>query len=179
MPEGLESIGSTCFQECAKLEKVTIPSTVKVVEYGTFKQCVSLKEVVLSEGVETICSNAFAECVALEKVHQPYSLTQVEELAFEHCPKMQRLNKKKANGKVNFDRDAYGYTWRTTLLRGVQDGLRSLFLPVILPLAIITPIMCIFFPWGMAIVYSLLALPILWIAFFFLLLFIFRNGIHH
>ena len=51
LPECLESIGKLCFYQ-SKLEEITIPKSVKMIEGSAFRECESLQKVVFQEGSE-------------------------------------------------------------------------------------------------------------------------------
>ena len=65
-PEGITSIGSHAFDNCANLAKITI-----------------------SEGVTAINSSAFYYCGALKTVTLPSTLTTLEQYAFSYCPSIE------------------------------------------------------------------------------------------
>jgi hypothetical protein len=73
IPEGIETIGNCAFNQC-KITSVTLPSTIKRIEDGSFRNCSELTEVVI-----------------------PASVTKIEwegytagwnSLAFRNCPKL-------------------------------------------------------------------------------------------
>ena len=110
---GLKTIGSCAFQNCtalknfdipanvvslysyafigAGIERVTIPANIGVIDYETFKDCASLKEVVLHENVREIRKSAFEGCVSLESISFPSSLTTIRENAFKGCSSLTSL----------------------------------------------------------------------------------------
>ena len=55
------------------IEKIKIPSTLKIIEEGTFSECENLKEIEFSEGLEKIGLLAFKK-IAIENVIFPASL---------------------------------------------------------------------------------------------------------
>lgn len=92
--EGLEVLGTDehmknggqyygAFQESA-LERVDLPSTLKKIEYNTFRGCKNLKSILLPEGLECIRKWCFYES-ALESVEFPPSLRVVAQGAFAEC----------------------------------------------------------------------------------------------
>ena len=74
-------IGKECFKKCLYLEKVILPSQVKIIEESAFESCISLQEVVFPENLEIIEQNAFAYC-NLKSFHAPKSLTYIGSGAF-------------------------------------------------------------------------------------------------
>lgn len=49
--EGLTTLGSWAFSNCVNLEEISIPSSVKEVDYAPFDGCSGLKKVIFEEGV--------------------------------------------------------------------------------------------------------------------------------
>lgn len=69
LPENLEVIEPSTFNECNYLESIIIPDKVKSIGYNAFSGCSSLKEVTLPESLEQIDYNAFEDCSELQEVH--------------------------------------------------------------------------------------------------------------
>ncbi len=90
--EGLPvmDIENQLFNECTKLTKVTLPSTL--VEYdGLFNDNEYIKEVVISEGVCNISKSAFEHCPNLTKVTLPSTLECIGYSAFSRCEKLENI----------------------------------------------------------------------------------------
>ena len=51
-----------------KLETITISETVKIIKSKSFKDCVSLKEIIIPKSVEKIEYDAFEGCTSLRKI---------------------------------------------------------------------------------------------------------------
>lgn len=66
------------------LVKVTLSSTVKVVEIGAFSGTSNLAEINLNEGLERIGHNAFAT-IAISEIHFPSTLKKIDGDAFTGC----------------------------------------------------------------------------------------------
>lgn len=81
----LVNIGRNAFLGCINLRKITIPSNVKVIEFGAFQFCLGIKEVIIEEGVTHIGKNAFRGCIRLRKIHIPESVKYVDKEAFRGC----------------------------------------------------------------------------------------------
>ena len=71
------------FQKSA-LESVELPRTLKRIAYNAFKECDSLKSIVIPEGLEHIGSKCFCQS-ALESIALPSTLKWIERLAFDGC----------------------------------------------------------------------------------------------
>ena len=76
------------FEDCSKLEKVKLPSTIKTIPHDCFKNCINLKEINIPESIEVIGSYAFQNCRSLEKINLSENLTYVYEYAFNGCEQL-------------------------------------------------------------------------------------------
>lgn len=59
LKEGITEIGTSAFQNCTKLTKIEIPSTIKILHKGTFLNCFSLNSIKLNEGLTQIGGSSF------------------------------------------------------------------------------------------------------------------------
>lgn len=82
-PEGLTAIGQNCFRNCAKLESIELPSSVRTLDIYAFYGCKLLTSVVIPEGVEAIPRFLFDSCTALTDVTLPSTLKSIGAKAFE------------------------------------------------------------------------------------------------
>jgi len=81
LPAGLKIIGKSAFTSSG-LTSITIPGSVKDLEYGTFTGCGSLQSVVLEVGVENIGEQAFWGCYNLKNITLPAGLKTIGKGAF-------------------------------------------------------------------------------------------------
>jgi len=72
------SIGNSAFEGCTNLSSVSIPSSVKVISAGAFREC-SLSSITLPNSVTSIGSSAFRGCSGLTSVTIPNSVTSIGE----------------------------------------------------------------------------------------------------
>ena len=77
----MSKIEPNSFTEMAKLKKVIIPGSIKVIGAYSFASCPLLKEVVIEEGVEVIEDWAFISC-SIDKIKLPKSIKSVGKNAF-------------------------------------------------------------------------------------------------
>lgn len=82
IPQGITRINPFSFSDMDQLQSVTIPSSVKTINYSAFEDDYKLYNVDLSEGLEEIGSNAFAHCTTLESITLPSTLKKVYPDAF-------------------------------------------------------------------------------------------------
>lgn len=90
VPEALDghvvtSVSECAFADCAGLEQVILPETVREIGEGAFSNCVSLDRVVLPEGLVRIGSQAFERCQVLTSIDLPASVAEVGENPFRGC----------------------------------------------------------------------------------------------
>lgn len=102
-------IGKGAFRNCKSLKVLVIPDGVKVIDADAFEGCTSLERVILPEGFQCIESNAFSNCTSLTSMAFPSTLTYCSNLAFEGCTAIEEFTV--ANGG-NKD----GYTSRDGIL---------------------------------------------------------------
>jgi hypothetical protein len=85
LKEGLESIKKWAFEGCTSLEQISIPHSVKVIGYETFKGCTQLMNLELREGLERINARAFRDCTSLEHISIPFTVHYIHQDAFKDC----------------------------------------------------------------------------------------------
>ncbi len=95
--EGVTSVGICAFNNCKTLEKVTLPSTLKVIEGYAFANCQALFEVNLPSGVTTIDYNAFQGCASLVEFTIPASVTYIGRTPFSQCHFLNNILVEKGN----------------------------------------------------------------------------------
>ena len=88
--EGVTELsGEYSFQDCEKLETVTLPSSLEVIGERAFRECSSLRgELTLPDSLKRIEDGAFCYCSNLESIHFPAAsslLEFVHEKAFIGC----------------------------------------------------------------------------------------------
>ena len=88
IPESVTTIGNSAFRGCTGLTEVTIPKSVTTIEGYAFYGCTGLVEIAFSEGLQEIKERAFSGCTALRAVTFPASLTTIGSYAFKGCSGM-------------------------------------------------------------------------------------------
>ena len=97
IPDGVMEIGYRAFKNCASIESVAIPGSVKIIgggfnyDDGAFKGCTYLKRVTIAEGVTEIDRNAFSGCTSLASVTIPGSVTEIGDYAFSNCTSLKKV----------------------------------------------------------------------------------------
>lgn len=81
--EGITRIGEYAFNSLRNLEKLTLPSTLEILDVYCFGICPNLTEVKIPEGVRIIASKVFNTCSGLITFYLPSTLEYVDMKAFE------------------------------------------------------------------------------------------------
>lgn len=85
VPEGIVKIGKKAFAYCEKLEKVTLPKGLRIIDDCAFDHCKALTEIALPEGLKEIGYDAFCSCTSLGSVAIPRSVMYIKAGAFRYC----------------------------------------------------------------------------------------------
>ena len=83
--EGESSVASIeieCFANCTSLRSVTLPESIKILDYGTFENCSSLESVVLPVGLQEI-SGAVFKGSSIGSIVIPVTVASIRDNAFE------------------------------------------------------------------------------------------------
>ncbi|MBE6576927.1 MAG: hypothetical protein E7653_02160 [Ruminococcaceae bacterium] len=91
IPEGVTEIASLAFCECKKLERVTLPSSLRIIKNQAFYGCPALTEICLPEGVTSIDGYAFGACPNLGTVSIPSTVQEIAPNAFSGCDKLREV----------------------------------------------------------------------------------------
>ncbi|MBR0463978.1 MAG: leucine-rich repeat domain-containing protein [Clostridia bacterium] len=84
LPEGLTSVGSYAFKDCASLKDFTIPESVTYIGESAFFGCTGLTAVDLPSGLGTVSANAFSSCSKIATVTVRGMDTSLGSYAFTH-----------------------------------------------------------------------------------------------
>lgn len=85
LPDTLELIGNSAFENCTELNSISIPNNVTKIENYVFADCRNLEKVVLGTGTEEIGYHAFYNCSSLETIIIPSSVQMIDDYIFENC----------------------------------------------------------------------------------------------
>lgn len=83
--EGTEIIAEAAFKKNWELTEVSLPTSLRIIEFEAFKECERLKEINFSEGLIKIKDSAFFKCINLTSLRFPNSLEYFNG-AFDYCP---------------------------------------------------------------------------------------------
>ena len=91
LPEGLQTIESSAFENCTGLETITIPNSVHTIGNHAFEGCTSLREIEIPYGIQTIEYNTFEGCTSLETIEIPDSVQTIGQAAFKNCSNLKNV----------------------------------------------------------------------------------------
>ncbi|KAK8835796.1 hypothetical protein M9Y10_040619 [Tritrichomonas musculus] len=91
VPSSIKSIGKYYFEGCCSLTQVTIPSSVKSIGSHAFEGCSSLVRVTIPSSVKSIEKKTFYKCCSLTQVTIPSSVNSIGEGAFCECSSMVQI----------------------------------------------------------------------------------------
>ena len=88
IPSGVKEIGFGAFKECAAFESVEISEGVSLIGDYAFSWCRKLKSVSIAKSVKRIGDSAFNNCDSLEAVAIPENVERIGDFAFKNCRKI-------------------------------------------------------------------------------------------
>ena len=91
IPEGVNSIGSSAFQNCSGLTSVTISNGVSSIGQSAFSSCTGLTSITIPNSVSSIGQSAFSGCSGLTSITIPHSVTSIGNSAFYGCNSLQKV----------------------------------------------------------------------------------------
>lgn len=86
-----ETIAENAVSGWDYLKSVTLPDTLKTIEYSGFAHCELLEQISLPEGLTSIGANAFYNCALLKQIELPDSVVSVGNYAFGECASLESL----------------------------------------------------------------------------------------
>lgn len=85
LPDGINEIPESAFENCSELEYVNIPEFVNCISDSAFKNYTNLKSVIINSTDIKIASNAFAGCISLNCIINANSIISIGRNAFSNC----------------------------------------------------------------------------------------------
>lgn len=76
------------FRDCTSLKSIVLPHGVTNIDDSAFDGCTNLESIVLPNGLSKICEHTFDGCTNLESIVLPDGLTEIENSAFAGCKKL-------------------------------------------------------------------------------------------
>lgn len=107
-------IGDFTFRNCTSLTDITLPTdfSFTTIDEESFAGCTALKEIKLTEYVRWIREGAFSGCTALTSIDIPVNVTDIDDRAFKNCTQLANIRFLNPDGKINIAEDAFdGTKW--------------------------------------------------------------------
>jgi|GEM_PF-6254238 len=89
--EGITTLKDEAFFYSSSLETAKLPTTIKTVGQGVFRDCVNLKTVTFAEDKGVLGKYMFYGCTRLESVNLPKSLENIPVGAFSYCQNLKNV----------------------------------------------------------------------------------------
>ena len=86
-----ETIAENAVSGWDYLKSVTLPDTLKTIEYSGFAHCELLEEINLPDGVTSIGEYAFYNCASIKQFNLPDSVVSIGNYAFGECASLESL----------------------------------------------------------------------------------------
>ena len=109
IPGSVKELPSSCFVNCPKLKKINLCEGVEIV--GGFNDATSLEKITLPKSTKRILSGAFQGCTKLKTVKIQGKLDWIEGLAFANCDSLKMLKIPYGVDKVDQMFCGYNYTF--------------------------------------------------------------------
>ena len=91
IPSSVKVVGSGAFRDCSHLKSITIPNSVTTMEHHAFSNCTSLTSISIPDGIKTIEMGTFDYCKSLTSVRIPDSVTEIGHSAFYCCDNLKSI----------------------------------------------------------------------------------------
>jgi len=85
IPDTVEVVGESAFENNQKVQFVVIPKSVKRLDAYVFWGCNNLEEVVLGKGLTAVDGYSFAGCTGLKQITIPENIQSIDAQAFAGC----------------------------------------------------------------------------------------------
>lgn len=85
IPDTVEVVGESAFENNQKVQFVVIPKSVKRLDAYVFWGCNNLEEVVLGKGLTAVDEYSFAGCTGLKQITIPENIESIDAQAFAGC----------------------------------------------------------------------------------------------
>lgn len=112
IPGSVTKIGENALS-FSSITKLTIPDTVKSIDFGAFSSCHSLTDVTIGKNIEKIGSFAFDNCINLKTINIPQGINRIESNTFNSCEKLNNISI--PTSVTYLDENAFGFCYNLTI----------------------------------------------------------------
>lgn len=91
LPSNLKILDDSLFSGCSNLKSIILPYSVTEVGNSVFSYCTSLKEITFGSDVKKIGNNAFDGCASLETISLPNTVSSIGKWAFRECTALKEV----------------------------------------------------------------------------------------
>ena len=113
------SISANSFYKCTDIKQISLPNTIKTIDYQAFGYCVNLEDIKFPSNLETISSSAFMVCRKLSKIILPSTVKAIGTGAFRDCIGVKELFIPASCNSIGNE----GFNWCTGLEKIIiEDG---------------------------------------------------------
>lgn len=92
IPSTVKKIAVGAFKDCSKLSRVFIPDSVKVIGEACFDNCSALRSIRISGRLEKISDDCFMGCCSLTSIVIPTSVREIGDRAFYRCQSLKNVS---------------------------------------------------------------------------------------
>lgn len=90
IPEGFENISNWAFSGCTKLKSISLPSTLRSINYQCFCRTI-IESIFIPDGC-SLTYGLFSGCTALKSVRLPADLKEIPDMLFDECSALTEFN---------------------------------------------------------------------------------------
>lgn len=93
IPNSITSIGVSAFMDCIDLKSITFEddSNIQYIKKWTFWNCATLENIILPDTIKIISIWAFDGCSSLQTITLPSTLERIDPSVFIHCDNLQTV----------------------------------------------------------------------------------------
>ena len=91
IPDTVEVVGESAFENNQKVQFVVVPKSVKRLDAYVFWGCNHLEEVVLGKGLTSVDEYAFSGCTGLKQITLPENVQSIDAQAFAGCTNLTEI----------------------------------------------------------------------------------------
>lgn len=91
VPSGIRVIGNGAFKNCEALEEIDLGDEIEFINREAFRGCKSLKSITFRENVRKIGESAFRDCISLKTLDASYGDLELGERSFENCASLSEI----------------------------------------------------------------------------------------